>query len=149
MPVRQSIESKQEGAMTLVERLRHRDRIVHPNSRETFDLVKEAADEIERLNWVEKNHLQGIVGRIFSEARIAELEAKCNQRRDDLKQARDILDERFKRIAELEGALRWEAGEVCENPDGECVVDYPDGPDLWCRYCRIMSVLAGGRDANL
>jgi hypothetical protein len=124
MPVRQSIESKQEGAMTLVERLRHRDRIVHPNSRETFDLVKEAADEIERLNWVEKNHLQGIVGRIFSEARIAELEAKCNQRRDDLKQARDILDERFK-------------------------VDYPDGPDLWCRYCRIMSVLAGGRDANL
>jgi hypothetical protein len=33
----------------LIERLRHRDRIVHPNSRETFSLVKEAADEIERL----------------------------------------------------------------------------------------------------
>ena len=49
-------------------------------------------------------------------------------------------------IEALEGALRWEAGEVCENPEGECVVDYPDGPDLWCRYCRIMSVLAGERD---
>ena len=59
------------------------------------------------------------------------------------------LEAKDKRIAELEGALRWEAGEVCENPEGECVVDYPDGPDLWCRYCRIMSVLAGGRDANL
>jgi hypothetical protein len=33
--------------MTLVERLRHRDRIVHPNSRETVDLVKEAATELE------------------------------------------------------------------------------------------------------
>ena len=101
--------------MTLVERLRHRDRIVHPNSRETFDPVKEAADEIERLN--------GLVA----------------MQKKDMKVAMD-------RIAELEGALRWEAGEECENPEGECVVDYPDGPDLWCRYCRIMSVLAGGHD---
>jgi archaellum component FlaC len=44
------VGTQQEDVMTLVERLRHRDRIVHPNSRETFDLVKEAADEIERLN---------------------------------------------------------------------------------------------------
>jgi len=37
-----------------------------------------------------------------AETRIEQLEAKCAQRRDDLKQARDILDERFKRIEQLE-----------------------------------------------
>jgi hypothetical protein len=79
--------------------------------------VKEAADEIERLN--------GLVA----------------MQKKDMKVAMD-------RIAELEGALRWEAGEECENPEGECVVDYPDGPDLWCRYCRIMALGDQRKGAN-
>jgi len=48
--------------------------------------------------------------------KIERLEAKCAQRRDDLKQARDILDERFKTIERLEAKGKllldcWNAAE--------------------------------------
>jgi len=41
----------------------------------------------------------------YLDSEIERLEAKCAQRRDDLKQARDILDERFKRIEDLEDEI--------------------------------------------
>ena len=74
----------------LIERLRANPNYTH------WLCIAEAADRI-----------------VLMVTRIAELEAenerltaKCNQRRDDLKQARDILDERFKRIAELEAKVQ-------------------------------------------
>ena len=65
--------------------------------------LQKAADEIERLISINQSML--IMGAKSAET-IERLRAKCAQRRDDLKQARDILDERFKRIERLEGALQ-------------------------------------------
>lgn len=54
------------------------------------------------------------------DAEIARLEAKCDQRRDDLKQARDILDERFRDIARLKEELDNERAKGIHSCGPDC-----------------------------
>lgn len=65
-----------------------------------------------KQDWQDHQRLGGnaepyvLAEREAKDKRIKELEAKCNQRRDNLKQARGILYERIKRITELEAQLK-------------------------------------------
>jgi len=77
------------------------------------------SDLIERLRDYNSHHVcfedcTDAADKIESQAdEIERLKAKCAQRRDDLKQARDILDERFKEIERLRAAIKhihWSMG---------------------------------------
>jgi hypothetical protein len=62
--------------------------------------VTTMSDE-EMVEWC--NQTQDTI--IAQRKEIERLRSKCNQRRDDLRQARDILDERYAKIERLQAAL--------------------------------------------